>query len=97
MSASSTHSFDGVLLDANLITLDGDAGYGVIEQGVLAWRDGLFDFVGTRADWEHRGNADDRPTQHAEGQWVTPGLVDCHTHTFSPGIAPASSSSACKA
>ncbi|WP_203322142.1 imidazolonepropionase [Pseudoxanthomonas beigongshangi] len=85
MSASSTHPSDGVLLDANLITLTGDAGYGVIEQGVLAWRDGLLDFVGSRVDWERLGDDGDRPTLHAEGQWVSPGLVDCHTHTVFAG------------
>lgn len=85
MSASSTHPSDGVLLDANLITLTGDAGYGVIERGVLAWRDGLLDFVGSRADWERLGNDGDRPALHAEGQWVSPGLVDCHTHTVFAG------------
>ncbi|UBB24137.1 imidazolonepropionase [Pseudoxanthomonas japonensis] len=85
MSASSTHPSDGVLLDANLITLTGDAGYGVIEQGVLAWRDGLLDFVGSRADWERLGDDGGRPALHAEGQWVSPGLVDCHTHTVFAG------------
>lgn len=86
MSASSPHVSDGVLLDANLITLNGDAGYGVIERGVLAWRDGLLDFVGSRAEWDRAGAHDERATRvQADGQWVTPGLVDSHTHTVFAG------------
>lgn len=80
MTASRLHAAHGVLLDANLITLDGDAGYGVIERGVLAWRDGTLDFVGSRAEWDQRHAADARPRTHAGGRWITPGLVDSHTH-----------------
>ncbi|MGX5729815.1 imidazolonepropionase [Pseudoxanthomonas beigongshangi] len=85
MTASSLPASDGVLLDANLITLNGDTGYGVIERGVLAWRDGMLDFVGTRADWERRFPDDARPPTHAAGQWITPGLIDSHTHTVFAG------------
>lgn len=85
MTASSLPASDGVLLDANLITLDGDAGYGVIEHGVLAWHDGVLDFVGSRADWERHAPDDARPSTVAEGLWITPGLIDSHTHTVFAG------------
>jgi len=85
MTASRLHAAHGVLLDANLITLDGDAGYGVIERGVLAWRDGTLDFVGSRAEWDQRHAADARPRTHAGGRWITPGLVDSHTHVVFAG------------
>ncbi len=85
MTASSLPASDGVLLDANLITLNGDTGYGVIERGVLAWRDGVLDFVGTRADWERHAPDDARPSAHAEDQWISPGLIDSHTHTVFAG------------
>ncbi len=85
MTASRLPAAHGVLLDANLITLDGDAGYGVIERGVLAWRDGTLDFVGSRAEWDQRHAADARPRTHAGGRWITPGLVDSHTHVVFAG------------
>lgn len=85
MTASRLPAAHGVLLDANLITLDGDAGYGAIERGVLAWRDGTLDFVGSRAEWDQRHAADARPRTHAGGRWITPGLVDSHTHVVFAG------------
>ena len=32
--------WDGLLVNARLVTLAGDAGYGVIEEGALGWHDG---------------------------------------------------------
>ena len=46
-SAPISPPYDGLLL-ASLATLDGD-GYGAIEDGALAWRDGRITFVGPRA------------------------------------------------
>jgi imidazolonepropionase len=70
--------FDGLLLGASLATLEGD-GYGAIEDGALGWRDGRIAFVGTRAALSSNAIASAREVIHAHG-WVTPALVDCHTH-----------------
>src|SRR5690606_26019054 len=43
-----TPHWDGLLLDARLATLDGD-GYGLVEDGALAWKDGRIAFAGARA------------------------------------------------
>src|SRR3546814_18117257 len=40
---------DGLITGATLVTLDGDPGYGVVEDGTLAWRDGVLRFAGPRA------------------------------------------------
>ena len=42
--------WDGLLVNARLVTLAGDAGYGVVENGALGWRDGAFVFAGRLAD-----------------------------------------------
>lgn len=75
-------SFDGVAIGASLATLDDDAGYGIVEGGALAWKDGVIVHAGAhdpsleaRADEVHR----------FEGGWITPGLVDCHTHLVFAG------------
>lgn len=73
----------GVLIDARLVTLDGQDGYRVIEDGALAWRDGRLDFVGQRADLPEASAA--RPGLSAGGALVTPGLIDCHTHLVFAG------------
>src|SRR5690606_13505393 len=80
--ANATTAADGLLLNATLVTLDGDAGYGLIEDGALAWRDGVIRFAGPRAGLpaELSGDAID-----AGGDCITPGLVDCHTHLVFAG------------
>lgn len=42
--------WDGLLVNARLVTLAGDAGYGVIEDGALGWHDGMLVFAGHRTD-----------------------------------------------
>ena len=42
--------WDGLLVNARLVTLAGDAGYGVIEDGALGWHDGILVFAGHRTD-----------------------------------------------
>lgn len=69
---------DGVILGATLVTFAQDEGFGLIEDGALAWKDGRIVYVGTRD-----GVPDS--AQHAVRQiefngLITPGLVDCHTH-----------------
>jgi imidazolonepropionase len=77
--------WDGVLLDARLVTLDGADGYDVVEDGALAWRDGRLAFAGPRAllDPARLANAAERDS--AAGDLVTPALVDCHTHLVFAG------------
>ncbi|KGM56955.1 imidazolonepropionase [Lysobacter arseniciresistens ZS79] len=81
--ASTTGRWDGLLLGASLATLDGD-GYGEIGDGALAWRDGLLAYVGPRA--ELPGDPATLADEVIEARgWVTPGLVDCHTHLVFAG------------
>ena len=76
--------WDGLVLGAALATLDGDAGYGAIEDGALGWKDGVLAFVGARADLPGDPATLAGEVIEAEG-WVTPGLVDCHTHLVFAG------------
>jgi imidazolonepropionase len=77
-------SFDGLLLGAHLATLDG-ADYGVIEDGALGWRDGLLTFVGPRSALPADAEAQAGEVIETDGGWVTPALVDCHTHVVFAG------------
>jgi imidazolonepropionase len=78
-----TEHYDGIALGASLATLDAQAGYGAIDDGVLAWRNGLLAFVGTRDELPAGAVAD--ATFDLRGGWITPGLVDCHTHLVFAG------------
>ena len=79
-----TPIFDGLLLGAHLATLDAATGYGEIADGALGWRDGLLTHVGPREQLPGEPRALAREVIEADG-WITPGLVDCHTHLVFAG------------
>ncbi len=71
---------DLLVTNAHVATLEpGGAPYGAIERGAVAVRDGRIAWVGAASDLPeaHRGLT---PVLDGQGGWVTPGLVDCHTH-----------------
>ncbi|QNP39981.1 imidazolonepropionase [Lysobacter solisilvae (ex Woo and Kim 2020)] len=76
--------FDGLILGAHLATLDGANGYGEIADAALGWRDGVLTFVGPRSQLPGAPDALAREVIEADG-WITPGLVDCHTHLVFAG------------
>lgn len=69
---------DRVWTDARIATLDpARPGLGVIEGGSLAARDGRIVWIGPQAEAPAFSAAE---TTRLDGRWITPGLVDCHTH-----------------
>ena len=75
--------WDGLIVGAGLATLDGEA-YGAIEDGAVAWSNGVLAFVGRRD--ELPGDAASLADEVIEARgWITPGLVDCHTHAVFAG------------
>lgn len=73
--------WDTLWLDANLATMTpGAKPYGAIERGALAAKDGRIAWVGFAADLPGRPEALAHAVRACDGAWVTPGLVDCHTH-----------------
>lgn len=57
-------------------------GLGLVEDGVVAARDGRILYAGPRSHMP--GIEADQVTDLA-GRWVTPGLIDCHTHLVHAG------------
>lgn len=82
--------WDRLLLDARLATLRDDLGaYGAIEDGALAWKDGLVTFAGPRSELPGEPADLAARVDSASHRWITPGLVDCHTHlVFADDRAP---------
>ncbi|TLY80747.1 MAG: imidazolonepropionase, partial [Gammaproteobacteria bacterium] len=58
-----------------------DASLRVIERGAMLTRGERIEWVGEEAQLPRTGSAGDWAAVHdLEGAWVTPGLIDCHTH-----------------
>jgi imidazolonepropionase len=71
--------FDRIWHNARLATMRADLpDPGVIEEGVIAMRDGRIVYAGARSGFP--GDADAIARIDCAGRWITPGLVDCHTH-----------------
>jgi imidazolonepropionase len=76
--------FDTIWLDARLATLaPGRPGLGLIENGAVAARDGRIAFAGPIAELPSGWNAAQKIS--LDGRWITPGLIDCHTHLVYAG------------
>ena len=83
MTAATT--YDGLIVGASLATLDADRGYGEIEDGALGWKDGMLAFVGSRSALPEISTSLAREIIEVDGGWITPGLIDCHTHLVFAG------------
>ena len=71
---------DTVWLNARLATLvEGGSGLGIVEPGAIAARNGRIAFAGPEAELPSAAGAAERLVD-CEGRWITPALVDCHTH-----------------
>src|SRR5262249_15242480 len=72
---------DVVWQNASLATMAGTEPYGAIRDGVIAATGGRISFVGPRSAWKEKAKRE----IDARGAWITPGLVDCHTHLVHAG------------
>jgi imidazolonepropionase len=76
---------DRLWVDARLATLTpGRPGLGVIERGAVASSGGRIVFAGPESELPDRLR-DGARTTRCEGRWITPGLIDCHTHLVHAG------------
>ncbi|MDH3670285.1 MAG: imidazolonepropionase [Gammaproteobacteria bacterium] len=82
MNGQSTPRQWGALwLDVNLATMASivPQTYGAIEDGALAVKDDRICWLGSRRDLP-KETPTDIPIYRCDGRWITPGLIDCHTH-----------------
>jgi imidazolonepropionase len=78
--------WDGLLLDCRLATLCGTGtAYGAIEHAALGWKDGSIEFAGPQSQLPGDPDALAAHVDSARGAWITPGLIDCHTHLVFAG------------
>lgn len=73
--------WDTLWVDVNLATMvDGGEAYGAVGDGAVGISDGRLAFVGPRDGLPAVPEKLAREIRSGQGRWVTPGLIDCHTH-----------------
>ena len=70
------NAMDLLLTDARIATMAGDD-YGVIDAGAVAIADGRITWIGPQSDLPDNAAT---MTRSLAGRWITPALIDCHTH-----------------
>jgi imidazolonepropionase len=72
---------DSIWTKARLATMIGE-GLGVVDDGIIAALDGRILYAGPARD---APGFDAGEIVDCEGRWITPGLIDCHTHLVHGG------------
>lgn len=73
--------FDSVWLNGHLATMrNGGAAFGEVPTGAVAITGGRIAWVGRSADLPEHDLGPETELHDVEGAWMTPGLIDCHTH-----------------
>ena len=71
--------WDRLWTDVKLATMT-DPSLGIIEDGAVASAGGRIAWVGREADLPAHRKLTAAETVRCNGAWLTPGLIDCHTH-----------------
>lgn len=74
--------WDAVWINVHLATMTVSGSYGEIRDGAIAVRDGRIAWLGPRSALPPYRTA---VTHDGQGCWLTPGLIDCHTHIVYAG------------
>jgi imidazolonepropionase len=72
--------WDQVWIGANIATMAGTAAYGRIDNAALAIKGERIAWIGAAAEGHRRAQSQGVSIRDAAGMWITPGLIDCHTH-----------------
>jgi imidazolonepropionase len=77
---SPDNDWDQVWIGANIATMEGAAPYGAVDDAALAIKGERIAWIGSAAEGQRRAQAQGSVIRDAKGMWITPGLIDCHTH-----------------
>jgi len=78
--------WDHLLLDCRLATMaDNGTAYGTLEHAALGWKDGVIAFAGPQSGLPGKPTDLAAQVESAGNAWITPGLIDCHTHLVFAG------------
>ncbi len=77
--------YDAVWVNVHLATMVPTGPYGMVKDGAVAINDGKIVWVGKRGDMPDDIEAGANRIHDGQNGWITPGLVDCHTHLIYAG------------
>jgi imidazolonepropionase len=78
--------WDHLWINARLATMrEGGGAYGAIENAAFADKGGRIVFAGPMRDLVAKPDELATRVMDAQNQWITPGLIDCHTHLVFAG------------
>jgi imidazolonepropionase len=72
--------WDQVWVGANIATMAEAATYGALPDAAIAVKGERIAWLGSSAQARRLAEAQGLEAQDAQGAWITPGLIDCHTH-----------------
>ena len=76
---------DAVWVNVHLATMTETGPYGMVRDGAVAVNDGKIAWVGKRVDLPVDIESGAARIHDGQNGWITPGLVDCHTHLVYAG------------
>jgi imidazolonepropionase len=77
---SSNNDVDQVWIGATMATMAGAAPYGRLDDAAVAIKGERIAWIGSAAEGRRLAQSQGAAIGDAEGLWITPGLIDCHTH-----------------
>jgi imidazolonepropionase len=81
VQTSSNKQWDRVWIGANIASMvAGTEAYGKLKSDALAVKGQRIAWIGPASDARLEAAAQDIPVEECQGLWMTPGLIDCHTH-----------------
>lgn len=83
MTDDTRPQWDDLWTNIHLATLTPGTGYGEIRNGAIAVKDGRIAWLGPQTNLPSKAQA--QREHNGQGRWLTPGLIDCHTHIVYAG------------
>ncbi|WP_105170317.1 imidazolonepropionase [Pseudoalteromonas sp. T1lg24] len=86
VNAAAKQSFDLVITNVHIATMDSaiDDTYGTVLSAALGIKNGKIAWCGNAADFPEFDSLQ-TPVVNGHGKWITPSLIDCHTHIVCAG------------
>lgn len=72
--------FDSLWININAATMTDAGNFGIIKNAAICIQDRKIAWIGAAADLPKKPEELSSYVHDGRGKWVTPGLIDCHTH-----------------